>query len=474
MISENNERVEFRGGLLGLTLPFTVLFIGIMWLALSGKALPMAFWVPTLFSILAALLLAKKPTECARAIISGMSSEMVAIMLMAWFLAGIIAQLMKATGLIQGLIWLSLSVGLKGAFFPLVTFVIGCLLSTATGTAIGTVIALGPILYPVGVALGANPPVMVASIVCAAYFGDNIAPVSDTTIASAYTQGTDVPKVVRTRLKYALLAAAISCVLFVVFGGGGEVTSDSASFAGELSPRGLIMLLVPALLITLMFKGVNLIVALMFSGALGILLGIAAGLLDPRSLLIINMDQFTVGGLIPDGINGLIDIAVFAFLLMGLVGLLERGGFLEMVTERTERFTKTPRSSEMMITVVLLIMNLLTVASTIVIIMAGPLAKKVLVQKNGISPERSANILDAVSAGAMCLIPYGFGPLLAYLFAGSSGAAVNFSLISTIPYMFHGWALFGVMLFSILTGWGRDSREFAGTSPALAPSGKTA
>ncbi|HBG14805.1 MAG TPA: hypothetical protein DDW96_05755, partial [Synergistaceae bacterium] len=139
MISENNERVEFRGGLLGLTLPFTVLFIGIMWLALSGKALPMAFWVPTLFSILAALLLAKKPTECARAIISGMSSEMVAIMLMAWFLAGITAQLLKATGLIQGLIWLSLSVGLKGAYFPLVTFAIGCLLSTATGTAIGTV-----------------------------------------------------------------------------------------------------------------------------------------------------------------------------------------------------------------------------------------------------------------------------------------------------------------------------------------------
>ncbi len=340
MISENNERVEFRGGLLGLTLPFAVLFIGIMWLALSGKALPMAFWVPTLFSILAALLLAKKPADCARAIISGMSSEMVAIMLMAWFLAGITAQLLKATGLIQGLIWLSLSVGLKGAYFPLVTFVIGCLLSTATGTAIGTVIALGPILYPVGVALGANPPVMVAAIVCAAYFGDNIAPVSDTTIASAYTQGTDVPRVVKTRLKYAFIAAGLSCVLFVVFGGGGETLPAGAPFAKELSPDGLIMLLVPALLITLMFREVHLIVALIFSGAFGILLGIASGLLSPASLLVINMDQFTVGGIIPDGINSLMDIAVFAFLLMGLVGLLERGGFLEMVTERTETLHK--------------------------------------------------------------------------------------------------------------------------------------
>jgi Na+/H+ antiporter NhaC len=310
--------------------------------------------------------------------------------------------------------------------------------------------------------------------VCAAYFGDNIAPVSDTTIASAYTQGTDVPRVVRTRLKYAFIAAAVSCVLFVVFGGGGDTVPGSAPFGGELSPDGLIMLLVPALLITLMFREVHLIVALIFSGAFGILLGIISGLLSPASLLVINMDQFTVGGIIPDGINSLMDIAVFAFLLMGLVGLLERGGFLEMVTERTERFTKTPRSAELMITALLIVMNLLTVASTIVIIMAGPLAKKVLVQKNAISPERSANILDAVSAGSMCLIPYGFGPLLAYMFAGSSGAAVNFSLISTIPYMFHGWALLAVMLFSILTGWGRDSSEFAVVSADLAPSGKSA
>jgi len=456
MTRESNERLEFRGGLLGLTFPFIVLFIGIMWLALSGRALPMAFWVPTLLAIFIAILLARNPTNCARAIVKGMSSEMVAIMLMAWFLAGIMAQLLKVTGLIQGLIWLSVAIGLKGAFFPLVTFVIGCLLSTATGTAIGTVIALGPILYPVGVALGANPPVMVAAIVCAAYFGDNIAPVSDTTIASAYTQGTDVPKVVKSRLKYAFIAAAASCILFVLFGGGGEVNPEGMSFLGELEPNGLIMLLVPAILITMMFRGVHLVVALMYSGALGIVLGIVTGLLDPFSLLVINMDQFSVGGLIVDGINGLMDIAIFAFMLMGLVGLLEQGGFLEMVASRTEKLTKTPRNSELMIAAVLIIMNLLTVASTIVIIMAGPLAKKVLVDDNRISPERSANILDAVSAGAMCVIPYGFGPLLAYMFAGGSGAPVDFSLFSIIPYMFHGWALLIVMFFAMFTGWGRN------------------
>lgn len=456
MKNKNAGRLEFRGGIYGLIIPFLILFVGIMWLALTGKALPMAFWVPTLLAILSAFILAKNPRECADTIIKGMASEVVAIMLMAWFLAGIIAQLMKITGLIQGLVWLGLSIGLKGSFFPVISFLIGCLLSTATGTAIGTVIALGPILYPVGVALGAGPQAMIASIVCAAYFGDNIAPVSDTTIASAYTQGTDVPGVVRTRLKYAFIAAGIGAILFLIFGGGGEITGDSMSFLGEVSPDGLIMLIVPAVLIFMMFKGVHLIIALLSSCTLGIILAISTGLLKVSDLLIIDMNSFSVGGLIVDGIMGLIDISVFALLLMGLVELLEAGGFLEIATGITARFTETPRGAELTVYILILIMNFLTVANTIVIMMLGPFAKEILVKKHRITPERSANILDGVSCGIMCLIPYGFAPLLAYMFAGSSGAGVNFTLISVIPYMFYGWAMLVVMLYSILTGWARD------------------
>lgn len=450
------KRLEFRGGIYGLVFPFIVLFVGIMWLALSGKALPMAFWMPTLLAIFVALLLAKDPRACADAVVKGMASEMVAIMLMAWFLAGIIAELMKVTGLIQGLVWLGLSIGLKGAFFPLITFVIGCLLSTATGTAIGTVIALGPILYPVGVALGAGPQAMIGAIVCAAYFGDNIAPVSDTTIASAYTQGTDVPSVVRTRLHYAFIAASVGAVLFLIFGGGGEITADNMAFLGELSPNGLIMLIVPAVLIFMMFKGMHLIIALSSSCVFGIILALVTGLMKMSELLVIDMDSFSVSGLIVNGINGLMDIAIFAFFLMGLVGLLEEGGFLEMIAEKTDNLTKSPRSAELTVYILLLIMNFLTVASTIVIIMAGPYAKEILVKKHRISPERSANILDAVSAGIMCLIPYGFAPLLAYMFAGSSGAEVNYSLISVVPYMFYGWAMLAVMLYAVVTGWSRN------------------
>lgn len=449
-------RVEFHGGMLGLIIPFVLLFGGIIWLSVAGKAMPMAFWVPTLVAILAAVVLAKKPSQCAELLIEGMANEMVAIMLMAWFLAGIVAQLLKNTGLIQGLIWLCVSIGVNGAFFPLITFICGSLLSTATGTALGTVIALTPILYPVGVALGANPPVMLAAIVSAAYFGDNIAPVSDTTIASAYSQGTDVSSVVRSRLKYAFVAAGIAAIGFMIFGGMGSHAGQlDLSYVGEVSPKGLIMLIVPALLIFLMYRNVHLIVALISAAAIGILLGVVSGLLSIDQLLIVDMNQFSVGGILVDGINSLIDIAVFAMLLMGLINLLNRGGFFDMMLEKLSNYTQTAVKAELMVALMNVVLCLLTVANSVVIVMEGPIAKRLLVEKHKITPDRSANILDAVSCSAMCLIPYGFAPLLAFMFAGGSGAPVNFSVNQIVLYSFHGWALGLVMLVAILTGWGR-------------------
>jgi Na+/H+ antiporter NhaC len=89
--------------------------------------------------------------------------------------------------------------------------------------------------------------------------------------------------------------------------------------------------------------------------------------------------------------------------------------------------------------------------------MLGPVAKRTLVYQHHISRDRSANILDAVSCGAMCLIPYSFGPMLAYMFAAGSGAAVNFSVFSVCLYAFHGWTLLIVMFIAMITGWGRTN-----------------
>ncbi len=451
---EKVEKLEFRGGMFGLVLPFIVMLAGILYLSLNGMALPMAFWIPTLAGMFVALLLAKKPSDCAEAMIEGIADKTVIMIVIILFFAGMVAQIMKTTGLIEGLTWLCTSIGVSGAVFPVIVFICGSLLSTATGTALGTVMSLAPILYPVGVSLGAYPPLILGAIVSAAYFGDNIAPVSDTTIASAYSQDVPVPTVVRSRLKYALVGAGIAAVLFII---AGFMTYDEAATAlGTMeSPKGLIMLIVPILLIIMMIRGTHMLVALSASIVIGLIVGVVSGLLPVSDILIIDMDSFSVSGVLVDGINGMMDTVVFAMLLMSLVHLLEVGGLFEVLLDKVSKFADTPRKSELIIAGVDILLCILTVCNSVVILMEGPVAKRLLTEKHGISPDRSANILDAVSCVAMCLIPYGFAPMLAYTFAASSGAAVDFNMNLIVLFSFHGIGLGIAMLVAMITGWGR-------------------
>ena len=446
--------LRFRGGTFGLLLPFAVLLSGMLLLAAAGKAMPAAFWVPALAAVATALALAKDPAHCADLLIRGMASEMVATMLLAWFLAGIVAQLMKETGLVEGLTWLCISTGLGGRVFPLVAFLCGSFLSLATGTALGTVIALAPILYPVGVALGADGPVMAGAIISAACLGDSAAPMSDTTIAAAYTQGVDVGAVVRARLRYVLAATAIAAVCFFVFAGAAH-SGGTPVDEGRASPRGLLMLAVPALLMALMCRGVHLIVVLVSAAAAGIALGLASGLLPFERLLVVDAASFTVGGVLVEGVQSLLDIAVFALLLMGLVNLLDKGGFFRRLANACSRFMQSGRPCELSAAVLNVALCLLTVASSVTIMLEGPVAKRLLVEQCGLSPARSAVLMSGLSCAVLGLIPYAFAPLLTYMLAGGSGAPVDFSIGQMVLCNYYGWALALVMLFSILTGWGR-------------------
>ena len=453
-MNNENKRIEFYGGMIGLITPFIVMLAGILFLSINGKALPMAFWVPTLAGIFVALVLSKNRYECAEALIEGIANKTVIMIVVILIFAGMVAQIMKTTGLVEGLTWLCTSIGVSGALFPFIIFAVGCILSSATGTALGTVMSLAPVLYPVGVALGSHQPLLLGAIVSAAYFGDNIAPVSDTTIASAYSQSVPVSKVVASRLKYAFCGAAIAAVLFIAVGFATYETPVSNVTASN-DPKGLIMLVVPALLIFMMVRGSHMLVALSSAIFAGIVVGVATGLLPFANILTIDMETFSVGGVLVDGINGMMDTIIFAMLMMSIVHLLEVGGLFDALIEKIGPLTNTEAKAEGVIAIANIILNILTVCNSVVILMLGPVAKHLLTDKYNITRDRAANMLDAVSCVAMCLIPYGFAPMLAYTFAAGSGAPVDCSLNSVVLYSFHGVGLGIVMAFAIITGWGR-------------------
>ena len=261
-----------------------------------------------------------------------MSQPIVMIMIMAWMLAGVLGTIMQSTGFVEALVWLAQKTGVSGAGYTASAFLICCAVTTSTGTSFGTILICGPLLYPAGGALGADPAMLMGAVLAGATFGDNVSPISDTTIASALPQGADIGGTVRTRMKYALPAGIIALALYAVFGGSDQAASVGEAFT-EGSARGLPMLIAPILVIGLLLKGRHLMEGLLSGIIVGAGLGLVLGLIEPSQLLYIDAESFSAKGIILDGLERGIGASVFTLFLMGLVACLEATGALKRLVE---------------------------------------------------------------------------------------------------------------------------------------------
>ena len=103
-------------------------------------------------------------------------------------------------------------------FLPAIVFIIGCIISFATGTSWGTFGILIPItlpLFPIDNPLGV---VCVSACMAGAVCGDHCSPISDTTImASAGAQCEHINHV-RTQLPYAITVAVVSFISYIITG----------------------------------------------------------------------------------------------------------------------------------------------------------------------------------------------------------------------------------------------------------------
>jgi len=97
-------------------------------------------------------------------------------------------------------------------------FIVACIISFATGTSWGTFAIMMPIAVPLALNLGLNLPMMVSAVMGGGVFGDHSSPISDTTIISSMATACDPIDHVRTQLPYALTAASLAVIFYVVIG----------------------------------------------------------------------------------------------------------------------------------------------------------------------------------------------------------------------------------------------------------------
>ncbi len=450
--------VRFYGGMAGAILPFLVFVSGVVAVALSGAPDERGFWPILILALSLGLIIAKDRKNYCVSAIEGMSQPIVMIMITAWMLASIIGVLMSTTGFIEALTWAAGQLHMGGAGFVVISFLISCVVSVSTGSSFGTILICGPILFPAGGLLGAHTPTLAGAILGGATFGDCIAPISDTTIASALSQKADVGGTVRSRLKYVLPAGAVALVFYALSAAlRGQTVQDIApELAGD--PRGLPMLLIPVVIIFLLLKGKHLLHGLLAGLMAGVALALVFNLMPLSRLFSLDPENFSASSFIIDGISRAVGISFFTILLMGLISTIKASGLLKRLVDFSSKRGQTIKYAEAWISSTVGAAVLLTCHSIVAILTVGEFARQTG-EKIGIHRYRRANLLSLVVCTFPFLLPY-FIPVILMANTTSSGSSYNIPPVSPLQtglHNFTSWALLAMVLIAVIAGYGRYS-----------------
>lgn len=349
------------------------------------------------------------------------------ILLMVWIfiLAGAFAQSAKYIGAVDATVNMTLAV-LPPSMMLAGMFLAACLISLAVGTSVGTIVALMPVAVGLAEKGGIGLPLMAGVIIGGAFFGDNLSFISDTTIAATRTQGCRMQEKFRANVAIVLPAALAVLALYLVLGWGNTA-------AAETPPVAWVRALPYLLVLGTAMAGVNVAVVLL----LGLLATGSVALLTPSLCLTDWM------GAMGAGITGMGELIIVTLLAGGMLELIRYNGGLSYLLRHLTAHIHGRRGAELCIALMAVFANLCTANNTVAIVTVGTPARRVA-ERYGISPARSAGLLDTFSCMVQGLIPYG-----AQLLMGS--ALAGLSALTIIPYLFYPFIMgLGALLFILL------------------------
>ncbi len=467
---EADKKLTFHGGAGISFMPVLSFIVVAIYVALAlEEATIQGMWVGILVGIVGTFFLAKDKQLFGETVVNGMADKVALAPVACWIFAGIFATVLRSSGLVDGILWAAYETGATGTTFIVVTFFASALFATAAGTGFGTIAAGMGVLYPAGVLLGAHPALLAGAIISGGAFGDNLAPISDTTISSAASQNTDVGGVVRSRLKYALTAGAVTVGLLIalsLFSEGSSGTLPVEGLTGQMNPKGLIMLIPALATIYFAIRTGNVIYATIIGIALGSVLAVIFGLNTVSGILSVKD-----GALIRGVAGWMADLSILVILLVAGIRIMMDGGGGELLVNSFKNIISSVTGFEFASALLSLLFSALMSINAPAILAVGLSFTRPLGEKFGVHPYRRANIIDAMACTLVYSLPWSAGLLFASGLsksASESFAGVPFLTPGQLtPWVLYAWVLMAVMFTAIFTGWGREmtpTRESGTTS----------
>ncbi|MBQ3134444.1 MAG: Na+/H+ antiporter NhaC family protein [Oscillospiraceae bacterium] len=346
----------------------------------------------------------------------GVSDSNIILMCLVFLVAGAFSGAVKAAGGAESTVALFLTI-LPDKIAVGGLFLIACFISLSMGSSCATIAALSSFAVAVSEATGFSMALCLAAVVGGAMFGDNLSVISDTTIAAVRTQGCEMRDKFRMNFWIVLPAAVLTLVLLIVM-------TPSAATELQIGEYNLFKVLPYLVVLVGALIGVNVFIVLLAGTALSLVVGIATGAFAWT-------ESFNV---VFDGISAMYDITVISIVVACIGALVRENGGIDALISFIRRHMRSKRSAQFGIGALVMGVDVATANNTIAIVMSGPIAKEISAEY-GISPKRTASLLDIFASAMQGILPY--GAQLLYAVSGAAAAGFAISSLEIIPYLYY-------------------------------------
>lgn len=413
---------------------FLVLYLGLGIIFEYVMKIPMGFYnIPIVIAFMAAILVAclqnRELTfdDKLEVMAQGLADKNIITMILIFLTAGAFVGVVGRSSA-ESVAYFMLSL-IPAKFAVAVLFVVACFVSTAMGTSVGTITLITPIAVAVSAASGFDLPLCVGSVMGGAMFGDNLSFISDTTIAACNGQGCAMKDKFRENFGIALPAALVTLVLILVL-------SLQTDLSGAVSQDYNLIQIIPYVLVLIGgIAGINVFVVLLIGIASGAVIMLGTGQIVPVDLI----------GNMGSGASGMFETSMVAILVSAMCALIREYGGFEALLSAIRRVFKGKKGGQLGMGLLVGAMDIATANNTVAIVMANPIAAE-MAEEYGVTPRKTASILDTFSCVFQGVIPYGAQMLVALSAANELG--YELSAFDVIPNLFYpGLLLISSLLF---------------------------
>ena len=415
---------------------FLVLYLGLGIVFEYIMKIPMGFYnIPIIVAFLVAILTACLQNrevsfdEKLEIMAQGMADKNIITMLLIFLTAGVFVGVVGRDSA-ESVAYFMLQL-IPARFAVIVLFIVACFVSVAMGTSVGTITLITPIAVAVADASGFSVPLCVAAVMGGSMFGDNLSFISDTTIAACNGQGCAMKDKFRQNFWIAFPAAVVTVIII-------GVLSMNTNINGSVHHNYNLVQIIPYVLVLMGgIIGWNVFLVLLTGIVSGAFIMLVTGQTSAVEL-VTNMGN---------GVSGMFETCIVAVLVAALCALIRSYGGFDALLHGIHHVFKGKRGGQLGMGILVGAMDIATANNTVAIVMANPIAKE-MAQTYGITPKKTASLLDTFSCITQGILPYGAQMLVAISAVTELGKSI--SAFDIIPYMFYPFFL---LISSLIWIW---------------------